>query len=95
MSDEREPLLAGCVVSINAEETDRPTPAKQTPLPQLQSFALFFIQFSEPVTALVVYPFIVQLVRDSGVTGGNEARTGYYAGFIVSLSHNVNAPCAN
>ena len=86
-TDERAPLLGGSVVvSVDAEEPDRLAPAKQTPLPKLQAFTIFFIQFSEPVTALVVYPFIVQLVRDTGVTGGNEARTGYYAGFIVSLS---------
>jgi hypothetical protein len=94
-ADERAPLLAGSVVSINAEEPDSPASAKQTPLPKLQSFTVFFIQFSEPVTALVVYPFIVQLVRDTGVTGGNEAQTGYYAGLIVSLSRNMHAhrPC--
>jgi hypothetical protein len=89
---ERAPLLAGSDASIDAEEPDSPVLAKQTPLPKLQSFTVFFIQLSEPVTALVVYPFIVQLVRDTGVTGGNEAQTGYYAGFIVSLSRNMHAP---
>jgi hypothetical protein len=86
-ADERAPLLGGSIVpviSIDAGEPDSQASAKQTPLPKLQSFTIFFIQFSEPVTALVVYPFIVQLVRDTGITGGNEARNGYYAGFIVS-----------
>ena len=26
----------------------------------------------------------MQLVRETGITGGDEAKTGYYAGFIVS-----------
>jgi hypothetical protein len=90
--DERAPLLAGSVISAIAEESDSPAPTKQTPLPKLQTFTIFFIQFAEPITALVVYPFIVQLVRDTGITGGNEARTGYYAGLIVSLSRNVQTP---
>ena len=32
----------------------------------------------------VIFLFIVQLVRDTGITKGDEAKTGYYAGFIVS-----------
>jgi hypothetical protein len=88
-ADERAPLLAGSVV-VSTDVVEQPggeAPARETPLPKLQTFTLFFIQFSEPVTALVVYPFIVQLVRDTGITGGNEARTGYYAGLIVSPWH--------
>ncbi|KAJ7082879.1 major facilitator superfamily domain-containing protein [Mycena belliarum] len=60
-------------------------PKKRTPLPRFQVFILLFIQFSEPVTALVIYPFIMQLVRDTGVTGGEESRTGYFAGIIESV----------
>lgn len=55
-----------------------------TPLPKLQMFNLLCLQFGEPVTATVIYPFVVQLVRDTGITGGDEAKTGYYAGIIVS-----------
>lgn len=43
--------------------------------------------------ALVIYPFVVQLVRDTGITGGDEAKTGYYAGLLVRgvcLSHSIN-----
>jgi hypothetical protein len=35
--------------------------------------------------ALVIYPFIIQFVRDTGVTGGDESQTGYFAGLIVRL----------
>ncbi|KAJ7163892.1 major facilitator superfamily domain-containing protein [Mycena crocata] len=61
------------------------TSQKRTPLPKLQVFILLFIQFSEPVTALVIYPFIMQFVRDTGVTGGDETKTGYFAGIIESV----------
>ncbi|KAF7334645.1 Major facilitator superfamily multidrug-resistance DHA1 sub-family [Mycena venus] len=60
-------------------------PTKPTPLPKLQVFILVLIQFSEPVTALVIYPFIIQFVRDTGVTGGDETKTGYFAGIIESI----------
>lgn len=65
------------------QAADRPV-EKPTPLPKLQLFSLFYIQFCEPITATVIYPFVVQLVRDTGITHGDEAKTGYFAGFIVS-----------
>ncbi|KAJ7690065.1 major facilitator superfamily domain-containing protein [Mycena rosella] len=58
---------------------------KRTPLPKLQVFILLFIQFSEPITALVIYPFVIQLVRDTGVTGGEESKNGYFAGILESV----------
>ncbi|KAF7358437.1 MFS domain-containing protein [Mycena venus] len=57
---------------------------KRTPIPKFQLFILLLIQFAEPVTALVIYPFVVQFVRDTGITGGDEARTGFYAGLLES-----------
>ena len=57
-----------------------------TPLPWSQLFIVYLIQFSEPVTATVIYPFINQFVRDTGITGGDERKTGYFAGIIVSAS---------
>lgn len=56
----------------------------QTPLPVFQLFMLFFIMFTEPVTATVIYPFINALVQETGVTHDDEKRTGYFAGIIVS-----------
>ncbi|KAJ7870942.1 major facilitator superfamily domain-containing protein [Mycena olivaceomarginata] len=60
-------------------------PRRPTPLPKLQVFILILIQFSEPVTALVIYPFIIQFVRDTGITGGDEAKNGHFAGIIESV----------
>ena len=54
-----------------------------TPLPWGQLMVVSLIQFAEPVTAAVIYPFINQFVRTTGVTGGNEEKTGYFAGMIV------------
>lgn len=56
---------------------------KPTPLPRLQIFIVYLIQFAEPITALVIYPFVNQFVRDTGITRGDETKTGYYAGVIV------------
>ena len=56
---------------------------KRTPLPMAQLISVFLIQGTEPVTATVIYPFINQFIRETGITNGNEAKTGYYAGIIV------------
>ncbi|RXW25525.1 hypothetical protein EST38_g340 [Candolleomyces aberdarensis] len=61
---------------------DRKT--ERTPLPKLQLLIVSLIQFAEPVTATVIYPFVNQLVRETGITGGDEAKTGYYAGIVES-----------
>lgn len=57
-----------------------------TPLPKLQVFIVYLTQLSEPVTGTVIYPFINQFVRETGVTKGDERKTGYFAGMIVSGS---------
>ena len=56
---------------------------KPTPLPKLQISIVLFIQFTEPITGMVIYPFVNQFVRETGITKGDERRTGYYAGIIV------------
>ncbi|KAJ6577532.1 major facilitator superfamily domain-containing protein [Mycena capillaripes] len=58
---------------------------KRTPLPKFQVFILLFIQFAEPITALVIYPFIMEFIRDTEITGGDESKTGYFAGIIESV----------
>jgi len=65
------------------EQTATPKP-KRTPLPKISLFILFLIHLSEPITGTVIYPFINQFVRHTGVTGGDERKTGYFAGVIVS-----------
>jgi MFS family permease len=65
------------------ERNERPL-TKRTPLPTFQLLIVSLVQFSEPVTATVIYPFINQFVRETGVTGGDERKTGYFAGIVVS-----------
>jgi hypothetical protein len=69
---------------ITYETREESTIKRRTPLPKFQLFIVFLIQFAEPVTATVIYPFINQFVRETGVTQGDERKTGYYAGIIVS-----------
>ncbi|KAG5653634.1 hypothetical protein H0H81_011736 [Sphagnurus paluster] len=57
--------------------------SKRTPLPKFQLFIVFLIQLAEPITGTVIYPFVNQFVRDTGITQGDERKTGYYAGILV------------
>ncbi|KAF8969120.1 major facilitator superfamily multidrug-resistance, DHA1 sub-family [Flammula alnicola] len=72
----------GRVTLYNDEETE--DFEKPTPLPKFQLLSVFLIQIAEPVTATVIYPFINQFVRETGITRGDEKKTGYYAGIIES-----------
>ncbi|KDQ31585.1 hypothetical protein PLEOSDRAFT_1036190, partial [Pleurotus ostreatus PC15] len=56
-----------------------------TPLPWFQFSILLFLQLAEPLTSQVIYPFVPQLVREIGITGGDESKTGYYVGIMQSL----------
>ncbi len=44
---------------------------------------LLLMQICEPLAADLILPFLFQLVNETGITQGNEDRTGYYAGIIV------------
>lgn len=68
---------------IDAQHENPNERPDMTPLPWRQLLIVFLIQFAEPVTAAVIYPFINQFVRTTGVTGGDEEKTGHYAGMIV------------
>ncbi|KAF7762283.1 hypothetical protein Agabi119p4_8876 [Agaricus bisporus var. burnettii] len=57
---------------------------QRSPLPKFQLSLVLLIQLAEPITALVIYPFINQFIRDTGVTKGDDNWTGYYAGIIES-----------
>ncbi|KAF8678925.1 Major Facilitator Superfamily [Rhizoctonia solani] len=52
------------------------------PIPWLQVSTLLLMLLSEPTTAGVLLPFINNLVYETGVTHGNKAKIGYYAGLI-------------
>ena len=65
---------------------------KPTPLPIYQLFIVYLTQFAEPLTASVIHPFVNQFVRDTGVIDGDERKTGYYAGVIVSFFVRLAVP---
>lgn len=87
MSSERSPLTTEhdppCYHAIQRVDDTTPYLTKATPLPKMQMFSIMYIQLAEPITASVIFPFVVQVVRNTGITGGDESKVGYYAGFIV------------
>lgn len=71
------------------EETPLLRPVQQhkarTPLPWRQFSIILFLQLAEPLTSQVITPFAPQLIRDIGITDGDETRVGYYVGLMHSL----------
>jgi len=57
---------------------------KVTPLPKVQIFILLFVMIAEPISSTVIYPFVNQFVKDTGITHGDARKVGHYAGFLVS-----------
>ncbi|KAG2153184.1 major facilitator superfamily domain-containing protein [Suillus clintonianus] len=55
----------------------------KTPLPKLQIGILMALQLMEPIASTSIFPYINQLIRELGITGGDDAAVGYYAGIIV------------
>jgi len=72
-SDEETPLLP------------RAKPTK-TPIPWAQLSILLVLQLAEPLTSQVISPFAPDLIRNIGITGGDEAKVGYYVGLMVRSS---------
>ncbi|KAF7293024.1 Major facilitator superfamily multidrug-resistance DHA1 sub-family [Mycena indigotica] len=79
--DETQPLLAARHDSYDSHDT----PPKRTPLPTTQLGIVLFLQLAEPLTSQVIYPFAPQLIRDVGITNGDETKVGYYVGIMQSL----------
>ncbi|KAL1747285.1 major facilitator superfamily domain-containing protein [Schizophyllum fasciatum] len=46
---------------------------------------IMLLQICSPITSQSIYPYINQLIREIGVTGGDDRKVGYYAGLIESL----------
>ncbi|OAX35122.1 MFS multidrug-resistance DHA1 sub-family [Rhizopogon vinicolor AM-OR11-026] len=78
------------------EETPLLQPKKQhtvdkTPLPWRQFSVILFLQLTEPLTAQAIAPFAPQLIRDVGVTHGDESRVGYFVGIMYSVFYVAQA----
>ena len=76
-------------------------PPKRTPLDFGQLSIVLFLQLAEPLTSQVIYPFTPQvrsfrhtsflidppqLIRDIGITNGDETKVGHYVGLLVRSS---------
>jgi len=78
---------------MSQQQVDEETPLLQsvqqkkarTPLPWRQFSIILFLQLAEPLTSQVIAPFAPQLIRDIGITDGDETRVGYYVGLMHSL----------
>ncbi|KAG1740051.1 MFS general substrate transporter [Suillus lakei] len=57
----------------------------KTPLPKFQIGILMMLHVTEPIASMSIFPYINQLIRELGITGGDDAAVGYYAGIIESL----------
>lgn len=77
---EEQPLL-----HQDVERVEPTVEQKRSPLPYRQLAIVYLIQFSEPLTGMVIYPFIAQLVLETGVTHGDPKTIGYYAGIVESM----------
>ncbi|KAJ6494415.1 major facilitator superfamily domain-containing protein [Mycena sanguinolenta] len=67
-----------------SQTQDVVAPTTRTPIPKFQLSILVLIQFAEPMTWMVISPFVVQFVRETGITGGDETKTGFYVGILES-----------
>ncbi|KAJ7072999.1 hypothetical protein C8F01DRAFT_1244004 [Mycena amicta] len=56
-----------------------------TPLPKLQLTTAVLVQAGESLSAIVIFPIVPQFVRNTGITGGDERKTGYCAGVLESI----------
>ncbi|KZS89258.1 MFS general substrate transporter [Sistotremastrum niveocremeum HHB9708] len=91
-ASERTPLLidsnSESTVSTNDVDSElnvQPQEEREpTPLPKVQLTCLLFILICEPISSMFLFPFINQLIFEYGISGGDQKRTGYYAGLVAS-----------
>lgn len=78
--DEETPLLG-----TQSDVQHKSSKATRTPLPWRQFSILLLLQLSEPLTSQVIAPFLPRLIRDVGITHGDDSSIGYYVGLVHSL----------
>ncbi|KAG1901184.1 major facilitator superfamily domain-containing protein [Suillus fuscotomentosus] len=75
-----------------AQQDDEETPLLQqpeqpkakTPLPWDQFWIILLVEMPDFLSSGTLAPFIPQLIRDIGVTHGDESQVGHYAGILQS-----------
>ncbi|KAG1748659.1 major facilitator superfamily domain-containing protein [Suillus lakei] len=80
-SDSHEIIVNETTPLVPAKGSKKP----RTPLPKFQIGMLIILQLAEPIASTSIFPYINQLIRELGITGGDDAAVGYYAGIIESL----------
>ncbi|KAI6110870.1 MFS general substrate transporter [Pisolithus croceorrhizus] len=78
-------LVTKMAIDENTPLLESPQAKTKTPLPKIQLGLTLFILFSQPMSSQYIFPFINQLIRELGITGGDDRKIGYYAGVIESL----------
>ncbi|KAG2046569.1 hypothetical protein BDR06DRAFT_1014610 [Suillus hirtellus] len=76
--DEETPLL---------QRPEQPT--AKTPLPWDQFWILLLLEMPGFLSVRTLASFIPQLIRDIGVTHGDESQVSYYIGILVSMSSSL------
>ncbi|KAI9060994.1 MFS general substrate transporter [Trametes sanguinea] len=82
-ADEETPLLRS--------ESQGHHKRKHNPIPWGQFSILLVLQLAEPLTSQVIYPFAPELIRQIGITHGDETRVGYYVGLMQSIFYATQA----
>jgi hypothetical protein len=89
VSNETTPLLATIAAGPTAEPIEASPQAdgvddydEDAPLPKLQIWLLCFCRLVEPVAFFSIFPYINQMIRDSGIATED---VGFYSGLIESL----------
>ncbi|KAG2138616.1 major facilitator superfamily domain-containing protein [Suillus bovinus] len=65
--------------------------SRTSPLPWDQFWIILFLQFSDSLVFQTLAPFAPQLIRDIGVTNGDESRVGHYVGILQSSYYTAQA----
>lgn len=66
-------------------------PIARTPLPWDQFWIILFVQFPDSLVFQTLAPFTPQLIRDIGVTNGDESQVGHYVGILQSSYYMAQA----
>ncbi|KAG1858894.1 major facilitator superfamily domain-containing protein [Suillus subluteus] len=66
-------------------------PIARTPLPWDQFWIILFLQFPDSLVFQTLAPFTPQLIRDIGVTNGDESQVGHYVGILQSSYYTAQA----
>ncbi|GLB44889.1 putative major facilitator superfamily protein [Lyophyllum shimeji] len=78
-----------------AAQVDEETPllptAEGSSIPWFQFSIVLLLLLAEPLSAHIIYPFAAELIRDVGITHGDETHVGYYVGLLQSLFYLTEA----